>query len=220
MSPGIERRDVSNHHASCLAWLALTTPQDVADEASPFVPGAELNAFLCTLSCGGEHVPMSCFTALVEAFKRLADFAGGQIQCKVFLAMEVGGAQAVQARALVLASGHANRCQGAEAHAKAKAWVHSCLPPRRPGEKRILQNKPCATDGAKDANGTVKCLCKDYGKDAFRASQSGLTKQTWQRRAPSLLFIMHTIGRDNVHASSEQKQAHPKHHALAQQVEM
>ena len=168
MSPGSEHRDVSNHHASCPVWLALTTPPDVADKASPFVPGAELNNFLCTLSCGGEHVPVSYFTALVAAFKRLADFAGGQIQCKVFLVMEVGGTQVFRHLHWFWQVAMPTDARERNAYAKAKAWVHSTLPPRRAGEKRILQIKPCATNGAKDVNGTVKYLCKDYGKDTFR----------------------------------------------------
>ena len=181
MSPGSEHRDVSNHHASCPVWLALTTPPDVADKASPFVPGAELNNFLCTLSCGGEHVPVSYFTALVAAFKRLADFAGGQIQCRAFLVMEVGGTQVFRHQTL--------RWQLAM---PTDARERNAMQRQRPGctalfrPAALARNEFCKLSRARltvprTSTARSNVCAKITGKTPSGTSQLGLTMQTWRR---------------------------------------
>ena len=177
-APGTDTSDISHHHERCPVWLASQQPSSTTARNSPFIPQTAEHQFLITISTGGEHCPEAYFENISKALRNIVE-GGTHVITRVLIVQEVGKTHVYRhvhfyIRAMIPSEGPKGQ------YKKVKDWLHLVMGPRRVGERRIVQVKPCTADGAKDEVGVIKYLSKDVKKHTFKYWSNFVTLEDLQ----------------------------------------
>ena len=131
------------------------------------MPQTAEHQFLKTISKGGEHCPEAHFENVSKALRNVVG-GGTHAITRVLIVQEVGKTHVHRHVHFYIRAMMPQEGPKKGTSQKVKDWLHSVMGPRRVGERRIVQVKPCTADGAKDEEGVIKHLSKHVKKHTFK----------------------------------------------------